>query len=120
MADRLDTLSDLSALSAVLLLGVEGGGKEEDKEEELEEEEGLVLGWELAEKPFVCCCCFDCCLILQEGKKKEVSQTVVMVYKSSPICNGDILYEIYRATHLFINRLAKKDGLIGRVAQKIS
>lgn len=66
MAARLGTLSDLSALSAVLLLGVEGGGKEEDKEEELEEEDGFVLGWELAEKPFACCCCFGCGLNLQE------------------------------------------------------
>lgn len=63
MAARLGTLSDLSALSAVLLLGVEGGGKVEDIEEELEEEEGLVPGWELAEKPLACCC-FDCCLNL--------------------------------------------------------
>lgn len=68
MAARLGTLSDLSALSAVLLLGVEGGGKDEDKEEELEEEDGLVLGWELAEKPFACGCCFGCCLDLQEEK----------------------------------------------------
>lgn len=44
MAARLGTLSDLSALSAVLFLGVEGGGKEEDKEEELDDEEELVPG----------------------------------------------------------------------------
>lgn len=84
MAARLGTLSDLSALSPVLLLGVEGGGKEEDKEEELEEEEGLALGWGLAEKPFACCCCFDCCLNLQEEKKQEVSQRVAMVDQTAP------------------------------------
>lgn len=99
MAARFCTFSDLSALSAVLLLGVEGGGKEEDKEEELEEEEELVLVWELAEKPFACCCCFDCCFNLQ-AEKNKVKQEVVTVGKSA--IKVAILYKIHRETHLFI------------------
>lgn len=72
-AARLSPLSNLSALSEGLCLGVEGVcNKDKDKEDELE----LAPSWAVAQELLVCCCCcFGCCLNLQGQKRRNWAKT---------------------------------------------